>query len=102
MKKSERKRVDKILNKNKIVLSYDSYKQNVYINNIKYTNKEIKKQSWFSLIKGTLNMNNDEDVLREIIEIANERIFNSNEQKEKKKEQAKIEYEKKKEQEKIE
>ena len=102
MKKSERKRVDKILNKNKIVLSYDSYKQNVYINNIKYTNKEIKKQSWFSLIKGTLNMNNDEDVLREIIEIANERIFNSNEQKEKKKEQEKIEYEKKKEQEKIE
>ena len=102
MKKLERKRVDKILNKNKIVLSYDSYKQNVYINNIKYTNREIKKQSWFSLIKGTLNMNNDEDVLREIIEIANERIFNSNEQKEKKKEQEKIEYEKKKEQEKIE
>ena len=105
MKKSERKRVDKILNKNKIVLSYDSYKQNVYINNIKYTNREIKKQSWFSLIKGTLNMNNDEDVLREIIEIANERIFNSNEQKEqekKKKEQEKIEYKKKKEQEKIE
>ena len=95
MKKSERKRVDKILNKNKIVLSYDSYKQNVYINNIKYTNKEIKKQSWFSLIKGTLNMNNDEDVLREIIEIANERIFNSNEQKEKKKEQEKLEYENK-------
>ena len=95
MKKLERKRVDKILNKNKIVLSYDSYKQNVYINNIKYTNREIKKQSWFSLIKGTLNMNNDEDVLREIIEIANERIFNSNEQKEKKKEQEKIEYEKK-------
>ena len=102
MKKSERKQVDKILNKNKIVLSYDSYKQNVYINNIKYTNKEIKKQSWFSLIKGTLNMNNDEDVLREIIEIANERIFNSNEQKEKRKEQEKIEYEKRKEQEKIE
>ena len=109
MKKSERKRVDKILNKNKIILSYDSYKQNVYINNIKYTNKEIKKQSWFSLIKGTLNMNNDEDVLREIIEIANERIFNSNEQKEqekiereKKKEQEKIEHEKKKEQEKLE
>ena len=102
MKKSKRKLVDKILNKNKIVLSYDSYKQNVYINNIKYTNKEIKKQSWFSLIKGTLNMNNDEDVLREIIEIANERIFNSNEQKEKKKEQEKIEHEKKKEQEKIE
>ena len=95
MKKSERKKVDKILNKNKIVLSYDSYKQNVYINNIKYANKEIKKQSWFLLIKGTLNMNNDEDVLREIIEIANERIFNSNEQKEKKKEQEKIEYEKK-------
>ena len=109
MKKSERKRVDKILNKNKIVLSYDSYKQNTYINNIKYANKEIKKQSWFSLIKGTLNMNNDEDVLREIIEIANERIFNSNEQKEqekiereKKKEQEKIEHEKKKEQEKLE
>ena len=102
MKKSKRKLVDKILNKNKIVLSYDSYKQNVYINNIKYTNKEIKKQSWFSLIKGTLNMNNDEDVLREIIEIANERIFNSNEQKEKKKEQEKIEHEKKKEQEKLE
>ena len=102
MKKSERKLADKILNKNKIVLSYDSYKQNVYINNIKYTNKEIKKQSWFSLIKGTLNMNNDEDVLREIIEIANERVFNSNEQKEKKKEQEKIEYEKKKEQEKLE
>ena len=109
MKKSERKRVDRILNKNKIILSYDSYKQNVYINNIKYTNKEIKKQSWFSLIKGTLNMNNDEDVLREIIEIANERIFNSNEQKEqekiereKKKEQEKIEHEKKKEQEKLE
>ena len=91
MKKSERKRVDKILNKIKIVLSYDLYKQNVYINNIKYTNREIKKQSWFSLIKGTLNMNNDEDVLREIIEIANERNFNSNEQKE----QEKIEYEKK-------
>ena len=46
MKKSERKKVDKILNKNKIVLSYDSYKQNVYINNIKYANREIKKQSW--------------------------------------------------------
>lgn len=102
MKKQERNKIDKILNKNKIVLSYDSYKQNVYINNIKYNNKDIKKQSWFSLIKGTLQMNNDEDVLRIIVEISNENHFNSNEQKEKQKEQERLEKEKQKELEKLE
>jgi flagellar biosynthesis GTPase FlhF len=90
MKKTEKNKIEKILNKNKIELSYDSYKQNVYINGIKYNNKDLKKQSWFSLIKGTLQMNNDEDILRIIIELANENSFNSNEIKiQEKKEQEK-------------
>lgn len=89
MKKQLYNKIVNILDKNKVLLSYDIYTQKVYINNIKVLNKDIRMQSWFSLIKAKINESNDTEVLKLIIEIANEKQFNSNEDKIKAKEEEK-------------
>ena len=89
MNKTQSNQVCKILEKNKIELSYDLFTQKIYVNNIKFNNKDVKMQSWFSLIKGKLKINDDNEVLKIVIEIANKIQFNSNEDKLKKKEEEK-------------
>lgn len=102
MKKTQRNKICKILDKNKIELSYDLFTQKIYVNNIKFNNKDIKLQPWFSTIKGKVEINDDNEVLKLINEIANDNSFNSDEQKKQVKEQEKQKKEDEKKQKELE
>jgi len=100
MKKNLCSKISKVLVKNGITLSYDMYKQKIYVNDIPFTEKSIKTQPWFKQIQVSINIYDDKDTLCVITEFAQENSFNSNNIKEAEKAQKEAEKNAKKEAEK--
>ena len=82
MKKNLENKIIKQLQKDNIKLSYDIYKQKVYVNDICFTEKNITLQPWFINLMAKCKITDKKDMLINVIEISQKETFNSNDIKE--------------------
>ncbi len=78
MKKNLLNKINKVLTKHNIELTYDIYKQKLFINGIPYTDKSLKRELFYIDIKSSIKEIDDKVVIPYIVEVAKQKAFNSN------------------------